>query len=130
MKAPTNDSPYRERYCAFLDILGFKDLVEELKDGTLNFKFVQQMLSDVHNPPKDPKAAKAADFRAQSISDAVAISTRITPEGLLEIINATENLTIDMLLRGYFVRGAIVKGLLYHDDKMVVGEALIRAYQL
>lgn len=31
---------------------------------------------------------------------------------------------------GYFVRGAIVKGPLYQDDKMVFCEALVRAYCL
>jgi hypothetical protein len=33
------------------------------------------------------------------------------------------------LVDGYFIRGAVVKGRLYHDDKMAFGEALIKAYQ-
>jgi hypothetical protein len=128
--APAKSPRYRERYCAFLDILGFRELVDELGKDEVNFNFIQAMLNDVHNPPNDPAIAKRVDFRTQSISDAVAISTKVNPFGLLEIINAVERLTIDMLNRGYFVRGALVRGLLYHDDKMVFGEALIRAYQL
>jgi hypothetical protein len=33
-------------------------------------------------------------------------------------------------LEGYFIRGAIVKGNLFHDDKMVFGDALVSAYNL
>jgi hypothetical protein len=34
------------------------------------------------------------------------------------------------LFEGYFVRGAVVRGLLYHDNNMVFGEALTEAYRL
>jgi hypothetical protein len=34
------------------------------------------------------------------------------------------------LFEGFFIRGAIVKGKLYHDEKMVFGEALVEAYRL
>jgi hypothetical protein len=51
------------------------------------------------------------------------------PIGLIELLNATEHLTLELLSQGFFVRGAIVKGMLYHDEKMVSGEALGRAYQ-
>jgi hypothetical protein len=130
MAAPEPDGPYRERYCAFLDILGFRELVEELKDGKLDFKFIQLMLQDIHNPPAQLNRLARSDFKAQSISDAVAISAPVNASGLLDIITAAERMTIDMLLRGYFVRGAVVRGRLYHDDQMVFGEALIHAYQL
>ncbi len=35
-----------------------------------------------------------------------------------------------MLSKGFFVRGAIVKGKLYHDEHMVFGEAQLQTYQL
>lgn len=35
-----------------------------------------------------------------------------------------------LLYQGYFTRGAVCKGLLYHDDNMVFGEALIKAFRL
>jgi hypothetical protein len=39
-------------------------------------------------------------------------------------------LSMHLLSQGYFIRGAIVKGRLHHDDKMVFGEALVQAYDL
>lgn len=71
-----------------------------------------------------------ADFKAQSISDAVAISTAVNPSGLSMILRSLEQLTLDLLMEGYLIRGALVKGKLYHDDKMVFGEALVRAFEL
>jgi hypothetical protein len=40
------------------------------------------------------------------------------------------DLSYSLLFEGFFVRGAIVKGRLYHDDEMVFGEALVKAYSL
>jgi hypothetical protein len=68
------------------------------------------------------------DFRAQSISDAIAIST--TPLGLYRIFESIEKLAVDLLREGYFIRGALVCGPLYHDSSMVFGKALVRAYEL
>jgi hypothetical protein len=33
-------------------------------------------------------------------------------------------------MQGFFIRGALVKDRLYHDEKMVFGNALVRAYRL
>ena len=47
-----------------------------------------------------------------------------------DVTSELARLTGRLLQRGYFIRGALVKGPLYHDDKMIFGEALVRAYQL
>jgi hypothetical protein len=60
----------------------------------------------------------------------VAISTAVNTDGLLHLFYVLEGLTIDLLFEGYFTRGAIVKGHLYHDDKMVFGDALVNAFHL
>jgi hypothetical protein len=121
---------YEERYCAFVDILGFRQLLDQLNRGTTDFDAIRTLLLRVHNPKKLSNTQNDADFRVQSISDAVAISTSLTDEGLFQIYNALEILAQDLLFEGFFVRGAIVKGKLYHDDQMVFGDALLRAYQL
>ena len=46
------------------------------------------------------------------------------------IVHTINRLAVDLLTQGFFIRGAMVKDLLYHDDKTVFGQALIRAYQL
>jgi hypothetical protein len=127
---PVDHPPYHERYCAFVDILGFGELIERLNHGQTAFESLRDLLDQVHNPEKGTDKSWYTEFRAQSISDAVAISTVRNPVGLVELLNATEDLSLELLNQGFFVRGAIVKGMLYHDESMVFGEALVRAYRL
>jgi hypothetical protein len=125
------DGIYPERLCAFIDILGFRGLVARLGKDSGAVESLRTVLREVHKP-KIPGLADPAsvDYRTQSISDAVAISTEPTPQGLMMLIGSLNQLTFSLLMQGYFVRGAIVRGSLYHDDEMIFGEALVRAYDL
>jgi hypothetical protein len=116
---------YAERYCAFVDILGFRQLVEGLSSNPSGFQALKKLLRKVHSPTA---ASGGVTVLVQSVSDAVAISSPLNASGLLEIVLALQALALDLLHEGYFVRGAIVRGPLYHDEHMVFGEALIRAY--
>jgi hypothetical protein len=60
----------------------------------------------------------------------VALSAAVVPSGLGAIIHSINQLAVDLLKQGYFIRGALVKDTLYHDDKTVFGKALLRAYSL
>jgi hypothetical protein len=121
---------YINRYCAFIDILGFRGLVRELQTDVSRFVKLQAALTKIHWPVNAPKKDWTTDFRVQSISDAVAISTIANLSGLTHLFKAIETLAIDLLKEGYLIRGALVKGMLYHDDHMVFGDALVRAYEL
>lgn len=118
----TDQANYSERYCAFVDILGFSELIKELRAGATNFEALKALLQKVHSPG-------TSEIRTQSISDAVALSTDINPRALLSLFDALDSLAVDLLCEGYFIRGAIVKGPLYHDEHMVFGEALVEAYK-
>jgi len=124
------ESEYPARYVAFLDILGFRELITNLNEDETKLSSVRDLLRNIHNP--DPELFKnllpKSDFRAQSISDAVAISATMTPEGLAHIFMAVERLAQKLLKAGYFLRGAIAKGKVFHDHEMVFGEGVVRAY--
>ncbi len=127
------DDRYEERYCAYVDILGFTQLIADLSKDPSKFIDIQQVLQKVHQPERvelSPPSRDRADFQAQSISDAVAISAHCNAIGILSLIVAVQQLVRSLLREGYFTRGAICRGKLYHDDKMVFGEALIKAHQL
>jgi hypothetical protein len=111
--------------------LGFRALVARLGKDTGAVESLREILKEVHKP-KLPGVADPASvgYRTQSISDAVAISTDPTPEGLLMLFGSLNQLTFGLLQEGYFVRGAIVRGRLYHDNAIIFGDALIRAYDL
>jgi hypothetical protein len=107
---------YIDRYCAFIDILGFRGLVQNLGDDFSRFDALRTLLHKIHSPANPATKRWDIDFRAQSISDAVAISTLANNTGLIHLFVAVENLAVELLKAGYLIRGALVKGKLYHDD--------------
>jgi hypothetical protein len=122
---------YEDRYCAFVDILGFRDLIKSLDKGDLTFQRLRHLLQQVHDPFQGPEIPFGdSGLRAQSISDAVALSVNPTPYGLQHLFFVLSELSLGLLFEGYLIRGAIVRGPLYHDDKMVFGRALVDAYLL
>lgn len=122
---------FEERYCAFVDILGFRQLIDRLDRNQIKFQLVRKLLRTIQGPSQDrPYLFDRADFRAQSISDAIALSAKPKIEGLWQLLYSLDKLSFELLDEGYFVRGAIVKGKLYHDDQIVFGSALVRAYEL
>jgi hypothetical protein len=123
------DASYSERYCAFIDILGFRGLIDDLDNGKISVAEVYRVLSAVHSK-KVPERQQHADLKHQSISDAVALSAAPNAAGLDAICTAAEELSRMLLRSGYFHRGGITKGNLYHDHSMVFGPALVEAYRL
>lgn len=120
---------YQDRYCAFVDILGFRQLIEQLRENVDSFEALHHLLKRVHGAKSGAAVdADDTDFRAQSISDAVAISTAVSGIGLNQLFRSLQFLSLDLLSEGYFVRGAVVRAPLYHDDQTVFGQALVRAF--
>src|ERR1700739_1912486 len=99
-----DDTPiYADRYCAFVDILGFRQLVEQLSHGATPFDSLHKLLKRVHGAHSGGiDHADDTDFRAQSISDAVAISTKVGARGLAEIFSSLQSLALDLLVEGFF----------------------------
>jgi hypothetical protein len=123
---------YEERYCAYLDILGFRGLLRELSAGTITVEKIRDVLDAVYDPPGRgaiPNVEKESDLRVQSISDAVCISALPNKRSLTHLFWQITELSNALLDEGFFVRGALVKGKLYHDEKMVFGPALVKAYE-
>src|SRR3974390_2378626 len=112
---------YEDRYCAFIDILGFRDLIKRLHHPN-DAVAVRDAMRKIHAPARRPTVSWDIDCRAQSISDAIAISTTTLDSGLYRILEAIEKLAVDLLREGYFIRGALVRGRLYQDSSMVFGE--------
>lgn len=124
-----NAEQYHDRYCAFVDILGFRQLIERLNDSPASFSALHDLLLRIHTPHSRIATDKIeTDFRAQSISDAVAISANVNGLGLDQIFLSLQSLSIDLLSEGYFVRGSVVRAPLFHDDRTVFGQALVRAF--
>lgn len=134
----------RIRYTSFIDILGFQNSVlnienepesyERIATALTNISMIENLRKMVRPKESDPYAETAfeqqQDLHIQAFSDCILISAADNRIGLIAV-TAISALTYWMLFsRGFFARGAITKDRLTHDNNMVFGKALVRAYSL
>lgn len=121
-----DDSGYRDRYVAFLDILGFSELTQKA-DGHPNWRAYLRDCIDALGRTL-PSQVELSGFRFVQFSDAIVLSADRNFAGLAAVINGCTMLFINMLNRGILLRGGIAAGNFHHDDRMMFGPALIRAH--
>jgi hypothetical protein len=120
---------YQIRYCAFVDILGFSNIVRR---GLMQPEEIMALLQSVRRLPEGREAIafSQSDLKFHSFSDNMCVSAAANADGITHITHSLESLARSLLDVGILLRGAIVKGKLYQDDDVVFGEALIRAVEL
>lgn len=116
---------YEERIIAFIDILGFKNLVYDpklIKAFSVVFNHANRNLMQ--------NDLSMAGVQSTSISDSIVISIKANEEDafkkLLQLIYAE---VVGLLKLGIILRGAIAVGDLYHRNNIVFGPALVNAYE-
>ena len=134
------DRDYRKHIVAFVDILGFKAMIDQIEAGTLHHGFLNQCLSFSERLGR-------GQLKFTIMSDAIVISrefearrTKIagrprwkpftTEENVKGIFSTLSLLSISFLRMGVFVRGAVTIGNLYHRGNVVFGDGLVKAYLL
>ena len=131
-----------DAYIAYFDILGYHQLVEDGKhieickliekvrilplikylERTKKEEFKSRILSGPRNSKKESYEIKSIAF-----SDNILLSTPIDWYLLLRVMI---DIQASLIQEGIFIRGAMVRGKLYHSDTLVGGEGLIMAHKL
>jgi hypothetical protein len=115
---------YQTRYCAFVDILGFRELVRANMDSD-GVQRLRSMLESVHQPPlSGEQLFEGSDLRVESISDGVWVSAASSQGGLNHLVHSLEGLAMGLLDNGILIRGGVVKAPLCHDEHVVFEPAL------
>lgn len=127
-----SDAEYETRVVIFIDILGWREIVNrsaEESDSFLkvinvayNFKAVTEGLNTNGDDPFDTRITHFSDSLVISLPETDARPERLE-FFLLGLISATAHL-------GLFIRGGITIGKIYHKEGMVFGPALNSAYEL
>lgn len=128
-----NEFPsYRLRYCAFLDILGFKELVERSLTSSKILKEIFSILRTAQTIRWRGHHFSHGDssLKVTSFSDCIVASTELSPSGLKSVMTLAEAFTADVLHLGAFTRGGITSGHLIHTRDEVFGPALNEAYRM
>lgn len=129
---------FSDKFVAFVDILGFKNLVDRVvsKDGVSLDKLLcltrklgptetRNIFCD-YGPtccPEAPRIRKDLDFQVIQISDCVIVSSEVSPAGLINLIHYCWGSVLKLLTEGVLCRGYITRGPIYHTDKQVIGPA-------
>jgi hypothetical protein len=113
----------------FVDILGFREHVAQAAADPNVFTTLLNSLTAIATQPHS-LAGSLDDFRVTSFSDCIVASTRITDSGLWKVVLFCDALQFNLWPNGILFRGAISKGAMHHDDKILFGPALVEAYDL
>ena len=142
-----NENHYEERYCLFLDILGFQSHIEDTASSKAKSKqpmtfirlksALKQISEGVHYKEhfiKDNGKTVISSREVTQFSDSVIISYRkdetIGGSGVSSMLMDVHRLQLQLVNKGILLRGAITYGLLYHDKDFVFGPALNDAVTL
>jgi len=142
-----DDHKYEERYCLFIDILGFQSHIEDTvktNENTKKLMTFNRLLSalkgisrEVHYKEKLVSKNGISVLSSRMVtqfSDSVIISYKkneiVNGAGISSMLMDVHRLQLELVNNGILLRGAITSGLLYHDSKFVFGPALNDAVTL
>lgn len=141
-KAPV---AYEDRLCLFLDILGFKSMIDDsVKDSAKATKtstppMTAQRIHSALSAINEAMTFELSGFgdsikstkRVTQFSDSIVVSYRLAERGaVFDMLYDIYLLQISLIQRGISVRGAISSGKLFHDKEIVFGPALVEAVEL
>lgn len=114
-----------KKYVAFLDVLGFKELVRT-KGEKLNryFKTIENALIDINSDK--------AEITSQLVSDSTILACDLSVQNLGTLLKAVQTIQARCAVENIWIRGAITIGDIYFDRNLniVVGNGLSDAYLL
>lgn len=127
---------YEKRFVAFIDILGFTEKVNESRSDAS----IEEQLNRCMKFIEEIRQIKTEAFGIDTKNDEIQISTfsdsivisypEKHPGGLFDILMTISNLSCSLAFEGFFVRGGLAYGDLYHNNRICYGPAFLSAYEL
>ena len=123
---------YSERYVAFVDILGFSEIVRQSDSDKTPKRYdaLVKTLSEIGTRESSADEIIGVDFQFQSFSDSIVLSTTANPTGLIYLLSTIIELSIRLLRNGLLLRGGMAKGKLHHNGGVMFGPAFLEAYRI
>lgn len=127
---------FKDKFIAFIDILGFKQMVEKAEEGSgLSLAEIKDLLGtlgspatrqsfETHGPtccPASHRIERHLDFQVSQVSDCAIVSSEVSPAGLINLISHCWGAVIQLLHKGVMCRGYIGRGRIYHSGDDFIG---------
>lgn len=137
-----NQMKYEQRIVAFIDILGFKSLLDETvdNDGNDNEEKIDSVISayqsirdvwDLDEKPKYLNTNSSESKKVSIFSDSIVVSFKIeAPSEVFYTLLELKWLIMRLLSRQILCRGAVAIGKFIHSENYLFGPALVEAYML
>lgn len=135
---------FKEKFIGFIDILGFKGMVNAAESGAgRSLPELLDLIKHLGTPeskesfvkygpttcPESPYIQKDLDFKVIQISDCAIVSSEVSPAGAINLINHCWGTAMMLLSEGVMCRGYITRGKIYHTDTQVIGSGYNHAYE-
>ena len=139
MRPNADEYRFRDKFIAFVDILGFSRKVEAAEqadpDVTLSdlLSFGEVLAQEAHlqmivdsetPPPICPDSlwrSRGLDYEVTQVSDGVVVSSEVSPSGLINLLQHVSRSVLRLLTSGVMVRGYVLQGTIFHRGSQVVG---------
>ncbi len=122
-----NTIKYESKFVAFLDILGYKKMIEKDKDSSIEIIYkIEKALSRSLEMLKYDFEDKIS---IKMFSDCFCISFDNKPEILKYILRELALMQLLLSFERIFVRGGLSKGLHYESDRIIFSKGLVDAYK-
>ena len=119
---------YEQRLVLFIDFLGFRAAVDRTVSEP---EFLDRLINALDSIGKIGLDLDLDSQRMTQFSDSVVLSYRIEEESaVFWLLNSIAFCVIELVERGFLLRGAVTIGDLLHNERHVVGPAMVRAYEM
>lgn len=138
-----SEAAFKDKFIAFVDILGFKNMVEKVENGTgmshaelkeIKAALEQRNMVDTYGaygPTTCPESyceQKDMDFKTWQVTDCIVSSCEVSPAGIINLISHCWVGSMALLMKGVMVRGYITRGKILHEISDVTGTGYQKAY--
>jgi len=125
----TTAATYENRFIAYVDILGFENLVnqsEETSDPSL--ESLLDLTRKLGSSEDNVRYAQSG-LRVTQVSDCVVVSSEVSPAGIINLLQHCFETSINLLMVGRLCRGYATRGNIFHADRQFMGSGYMKAYR-
>jgi hypothetical protein len=120
------DPNYERRVVAFYDVLGWRS---KIREAATDPKSIGELRRVILLHSRTVRLPVEVTINVSTFSDNIVISTPPGPS-VPYLLRELSLMQLATASRGFLLRGGVAIGDIVHDDEVVFGPALIRAYEL
>jgi hypothetical protein len=124
---------YQERILLYVDVLGWSHLVAEAEINPSKRQLLARAIDffiSFHGWARVPGIARETRWQVALASDSLFASAPVMGDYWGNFLLETSKLAHSLLVEGIYLRGALVQGMLLHQQELIVGPAVVKAVEL